>query len=120
LAISASTRASRSPPIMARSITRADTVVTDHATVDSLIEASSNISSKRTASRVRSPISCTRYRVSIRNRRIGGGGTNEGDSSPCSRSWAIHSASRTSVLRPGTAFMCAAFSSQTSIDSSRQ
>ena len=40
--------------------------------------------------------------------------------SPCSSSCAIHSASRTSVLRPGTAFMCAALSSQTSITSSRQ
>ena len=88
--------------------------------MDSLIEASSNIISSRTDSRVRSPISCTRYRVSIRSRRIGGGGTNDGASNPCSRSWAIHSASRTSVFRPGTAFICAALSSQTSITSSRQ
>jgi hypothetical protein len=120
LAIPASTRASRSPSIIARSITRAETVVTDDATADSLIEASSSINSSRTASRVRSPINCSRYLVSIRNRRIGGGGTNDGDNNPCSRSCAIHSASRTSVLRPGTAFMCAAFSSQTSITSSRQ
>ena len=41
-----------------------------------------------------------------------GGGMNDGATRPCSSSCAIHSASRTSVLRPGTAFMCAAFSSQ--------
>ena len=49
----------------------------------------------------RSPISCTRYRVSIRSRRISGGGTNDGANNPCSSSCAIHSASRTSLLRPG-------------------
>ena len=54
----------------------------------------------------------------FRSRLISGGGTNDGRTSPCSTSCAIHSASRTSDLRPGTAFMCAAFSSHTSIRSS--
>jgi hypothetical protein len=65
-------------------------------------------------------MSCTRYRVSIRSRRICGGGTNDGANSPCSNSCAIHSASRTSLLRPGTAFMWAALSSHTTMISSRQ
>ena len=60
LAISANTRASVSPSIIAAMIARAETVFSDEATVDSLIEASSSIISSRTISRVRSPISCTR------------------------------------------------------------
>jgi hypothetical protein len=51
--------------------------------------ASSNINSNRTISRARSPISCIRYRVNIRSRRISRGGTNDGRSSPCSNSCAI-------------------------------
>jgi hypothetical protein len=46
LRISASTRASVSPSIVAGKIARAETVFNDVATVDSLIEASSNISSR--------------------------------------------------------------------------
>ena len=95
-------------------------VFNDEATADSLTEASSNISSSRVTSRVRSPISCTRYRVSSRSRRISGGGTNDGRISPCSSSCAIHSASRTSVLGRRTALMCAALHNQTSSTSSRQ
>ena len=106
--------------IIAVSIALADTVFKLDATDESLMLASSNISSNLTISRARSPISCTRYRVNIRSRRISGGGTNDGANNPCSSSCAIHSASRTSLLRPGTAFMCAAFSSHTSITSSRQ
>lgn len=79
--------------------------------------ASSSISSRRIVSRLRSPISCTRYLVSIRSRRMSAGGTNEGRSSPCSSSCAIYSASRTLVFRPGTAFMRAALSSQYSMTS---
>jgi hypothetical protein len=66
------------------------------------------------------PFNCTRCRVSIRDRRISGGGTNDGLGKPCSSSWAIHSASRTSVARPGTASMCAALSSHVVITSPRQ
>jgi hypothetical protein len=105
---------------MAPSMARAETVFRLDATVDSLMEASSNINSNRVVSRVRSPISCIRYRVNIRNRRISGGGTNDGANNPCSNNCAIHSLSRTSLLRPGTAFMCAALSSQTTMTSSRQ
>jgi hypothetical protein len=54
LAMSASTAGSSSPAIMALSINRAETVVRDDATTDSLIEASSSISSSLVASRVRS------------------------------------------------------------------
>jgi len=120
LARSASRNGSDSPLIIAVRIALADTVFRLDATDDNLIDASSNINSNRTISRARSPISCTRYRVSIRSRRIAGGGTNDGRSSPCSSNCAIHSASRTSLLRPGTAFICAAFNSHTSMTSSRQ
>jgi hypothetical protein len=51
---------------------------------------------------------------------MSGGGTKLGRTSPHSSSWAIHSASRTSVFRRGIALMCAALGSQTSITSSRQ
>ena len=59
-AISASTRGSRSPAISAVSIARAETLVRLAATEESLMLASSSISSSRVTSRVRSPISCTR------------------------------------------------------------
>jgi hypothetical protein len=49
-----------SPSIIAVSIARADTVFRLDATDDSLMEASSNISSNRTISRDRSPINCSR------------------------------------------------------------
>ena len=89
------------------------------ATAESLIDASSNMSSSLVVSRVRSPINCMRCRVSIRNRRMSSGGTNDGASSPCSNREAIHSLSRTSLFRPGTACMCAALSSHTVMWSSR-
>jgi hypothetical protein len=54
---SAIAAASRLPATSSASIARADTVVTDDATAESLIEASSSSFSNRTASRVRSPIS---------------------------------------------------------------
>src|SRR5215207_6642828 len=73
-----------SPSIIAVSIARAEIVFRLDTTDDNLIEASSNISSNRTSSRVRSPISCSRYRVSIRSRRMSGGGTKDGANSPCS------------------------------------
>src|SRR5688572_5120800 len=119
-AISASRNGSVSPLIIAVNIARADTVFRLDASEESLMLASSNINSNRTMSRRRSPINCTRYRVNIRNRRISGGGTNDGANKPYSNNCAIHSASRTSLFRPGTAFMCAAFNNHTSITSSRQ
>ena len=79
LASWARTWGSASPAMRAASIRRTETVVTDEATAETLIEASSSICSSRSASRLRSPVSwSTRYRVSGRSRRIGGGGTNEG------------------------------------------
>jgi hypothetical protein len=60
--------------IIAISIALADTVFKLDATEDNLMLASSNINSNRTISRARSLISCTRYRVNIRSRRISGGG----------------------------------------------
>ena len=59
-ASSASTRASRSPSIIAASIARAETVFRLDTTADSLIEASSSISSSRIISRVRSASSWSR------------------------------------------------------------
>ena len=79
---SASRNGSDSPLIIAVRIALADTVFRLDATDDNLIEASSNINSNRTISRARSPISCTRYRVNIRSRRISGGGTNDGAEQP--------------------------------------
>ena len=85
IARSAILTGSVSPLIIAASIRRAETVVRLEATVDNFTDASSSISSSRMVSRVRSPINCTRCRVSIRSRRMSGGGTNDGFSNPCSR-----------------------------------
>ncbi len=52
--------------------------------------------------------------VKFRNWRNLGGGTNEARSRPCSSNCATHAASATSVLRPGTFFMRAALTSNTS------
>jgi hypothetical protein len=59
-AMFANTTGSDSPSIIAASINRAETVFRLDATLDSLMLASSSISSSRVTSRVRSPISCTR------------------------------------------------------------
>src|SRR3954463_16252826 len=45
---------------------------------------------------------------------MSGGGTKLARSRPCSNNSAIHAASATSVLRPGTLCMCAAFTSNNS------
>jgi hypothetical protein len=60
LASSASACGSRSQAISAPSIARAEAVFRLEATDESLIEASSSISSSLVVSLVRSPISCTR------------------------------------------------------------
>ena len=82
---------------------RPDTPTIEDATEDSLIPASSSSFSSRCTSRVRSSMTVLRYRVNSRSSRIGGGGTNDGRTNPCSTNCAIHSESLTSVLRPGTA-----------------
>jgi hypothetical protein len=61
--------------------------------------------------------SITSYRWYLSSR-IALEGTNEGRTSPCSTSSAIHEASATSVFRPGTFFRCWAFRSQHSKSSS--
>ena len=71
------------------------------ATLVSLIPASWSTFSKRWIVRVRSLLCALRSRVRSRSRRISGGGTKLGRTSPCCTSWQIHSESLTSVLRPG-------------------
>ncbi|MGO4860314.1 hypothetical protein [Arthrobacter sp. 2MCAF14] len=56
----AKTSGSASPAINAASMARADTVVTDEATEEISMLASSSIFSNRPASLLLSPISCTR------------------------------------------------------------
>jgi len=96
-----------------RGAARPDFVRIVEATLESLIPASCNTFSSRWMARVRSSTRVLRYRVKSRSSRIGGG-TNEGRTKPCSTSCAIHAESATSVFRPGTFFMWAAVSSQTS------
>ena len=106
------------PLTSALSMSRPETPSTSEATDDSLMPASWSILSRRWASRVRSSIWALRYRVRLRSSRIGRGGTKLGRTSPCSVIWQIHSASFTSVLRPGTLRRCRALSSQHSRASS--
>ena len=60
----------------------------------------------RLATRVCSAANCARCRVKSRRSRSGRGGTKLPFSSPHCSSWAIHSASLTSLLRPGTFLRC--------------
>jgi hypothetical protein len=68
--------------------------------------------------RVRSCVTAVRNRVTSRGSRTAGGGMKLGRTRPCSMSWAIHTESATSVLRPGTLCMCCALSSQHSTPNS--
>ena len=61
---------------------------------------------RRLTSAARSRMSDVRYRVSSRSSRRARSGTALPRSRPCRRRSAIHSQSRTSVFRPGTALMC--------------
>jgi hypothetical protein len=85
---------------------------------DSLIPASSSSFSSRRFSPGPLGGSAARYRVRSRNRRMGLSGTKLARTSPCSVSCAIHAESLTSVLRPGTLRMCAAFGNCASTRSS--
>ena len=89
------------------------------ATQSSLIPVSSSALCSRLASRERSWIWVLRYRVRFRSARIGLGGTKLARNSPASASWHSHSASLTSVLRPGTCLTCRALTSRHSNSSSR-
>ena len=62
------------------------TAVSEEATTDSLIEASSRSRSSRTASRVRATFSCNPVTGQVPQPSDFRGGTNEGDTRPCSRS----------------------------------
>src|SRR5215204_4636807 len=105
----ARTSGSRSPSTSADSIARPETPNRSETNTDNLIPASSSSFSMRCFSRVRSAVSAARYRVRSRKRRIGRGGTKLARTSPCSTNRAIHGESDTSLLRPGTLCMCAAF-----------
>src|SRR6266498_3934911 len=76
------------------------------ATLESLIPASWSTFSSRWIARVRSSTWATQSRVRSRSRRISGGGTKLGRTSPCSSSWQHQAESITSLLRPGTLCRC--------------
>ena len=100
-------------------MSRPDLVNTLDATDDNFTPASSRTLWSRWVSRPRSSITDLRYRVRSRNARNGSGGMNDGRTRPCSSSDAPHTASATSVLRPGTLRMCRALITHTSgIDAS--
>jgi hypothetical protein len=75
-------------------------------TQSSFTPASSRTFCSRWISLVLSSVSAVRYRVRSRSRRMPGGGTKLGLTSPCATSSAIYSESVTSVLRPGTFLRC--------------
>ena len=108
---SASTTGSRCPSIIASVIRRNVTDDVAEVTLDSLIPAACMFFSNRWITRLRSVDQRLAIRVRFRNRRISGGGTKLGRNNPCSINCAIHVASATSVLRPGTLRMRAAFTS---------
>ena len=85
----------------------------------SLIVADSNVFWSRWVLRVRSLINDVRYRVRSRRCRSKAGGPKLAFNRPCCSRSAIHSASPTSVLRPGTAFRCCAWTTNNSKRPSR-
>jgi hypothetical protein len=72
-----------------------------------VVSAPSSASARSHGAGPRAPVSRTPERVGILGMRISGGRTG-----PCSSSGAIRCGSRASVLRPGTASMCALPGSQ--------
>ena len=78
------------------------------------MQASSSSFSNRCASRVRSATNTVRDRVRSRSWRMSSGGTNDALTSPCAARSANHSASDTSLLRPGMARTSDAFTNITS------
>jgi hypothetical protein len=93
------------PSARARSISIPETPNTLLITPASLMPAPSSRLSVRLRSAARVPTSALRWRTSSRSTRTSGGGTKLARTSPWRTSSAIHSASFTSVLRPGTALM---------------
>ncbi len=93
------------PSARARSISMPETPNTLLITPASLMPAPSSSLSVRLRSAARVPTSALRWRTSSRSTLTSGGGTKLARTSPCRTRSAIHSASFTSVLRPGTALM---------------
>ena len=85
----------------------------------SLTFASSSTAWRRCVCRTISRLSCLRVRVRSRRSWIGCGGTKLARIRPCASRSAIQVASFTSLLRPGTPLMCAAFASTSSKRPSR-
>ena len=96
------------PAASASSMAVPDTPNTSLATPESLMFAPSSSFSTRLRAAVRVSISARRWRSSSRRSRIAGGGTKLLATRPWRIRLAIHSASFTSVLRPGTLRMCEA------------
>ena len=88
--------------------------MTSVATPASLRLASSSTFCSRLTAAERSSTRVVRVRVRSRSSRWGRSGMKLARSSPCRSRSAIHSASLTSVLRPGTALMCGALTTSTS------
>lgn len=106
---------SLTPAMSASIMARPETVMSLDATESILMPPSSRTLASRCCSDVRASISFLRYRVRWRNAATSAVGMKLGRSSPCSCSSAIHRASETSVLRPGTLRMCPALHTHTSI-----
>lgn len=102
------------PATSPASMARADTPSTPEATDASLMLAPSSTLAMRFSSAARSRIRLVRYRVSSRSSRSGRSGTKLARSRPCRSRSAIHSASRMSVLRPGTALRWRALATSSS------
>jgi hypothetical protein len=97
------------PSIRARSMVRPDTPNTPLATEARLMLQVSSNRIRRLHSDVSLSTSLRRYRTKSRRARCHLGGTKLLRTRPCLTRSAIHSASFTSVLRPGTFLMCVAF-----------
>ncbi len=90
-----------------------ETPNTSLITPASLMPALSSSCSVRLRSAARVPTTALRWRTSSRSALISGAGTKLARTSPWRTSSAIHSASFTSVLRPGTLRMCEALPTTT-------
>ena len=97
----ANTSGSRSPAISASIIRRPDNPLMSLITDDSFNAADSNSFSIRWTSSPRNRTKVVRVRTRSFNSLISRSGTNEPRTSPCAARSASHTASATSVLRPG-------------------
>jgi len=113
LARSAMAAGAAPPSAKARSISMPDTPNTLLITPASLMPAPSSSVSVRLRSAAMVPTSALRWPTRSRRTLTSGGGTKLGRTSPWRTRSAIHSASFTSVLRPGTLRMCEALPTMT-------